>query len=62
MKQVDEMPTEGQFVAVWKERGVYASMAFELKNGELFGYGVEDGYQYPCVMSFEDGTKFFIAD
>ena len=62
MKQVDETPTDGKFVAVWKEGRFIASMAFECKDGELFGYDVEDGYQYPCIISFEDGTKFFIED
>ena len=67
MKQVSEMPTSGQFVAVWQFNGEILTDNFIYLNGELFASGIEK-YLTEMEVSFfikkqpEYQTKYFIAD
>lgn len=40
MKQVKEMPQEGQFVAIWEHEGGLWSCVYQWQHGELFAYNV----------------------
>ena len=65
MKQVDEMPTEGQFVVIWKENGKLMSETRAWFRGDLLVLACVD-----CVFVFVDcddedypeDAKFFIED
>lgn len=66
MKQVDEMPTSGQFVAVWQYDGdIYCdTLKYDLdviysyqENENDYFYKIEDPYFYKSV-----GAKYFIPD
>jgi len=67
MKQVSEMPTSGQFVAVWQingmvvsenfiylSNGLYATGLYEILTSEKISYFVREQENRQC--------KYFIAD
>ena len=62
MKQVDEMPTEGQFVAVWSDGDNICSVALRYIDNNLFEYNVEYEIYVLCGLEFNDTAKFFIAN
>lgn len=67
MKQVSEMPTSGQFVAVWGFNGEIFTDNFIYLNGKLFALGVEKDLTEMEVSFFikkqpEYQTKYFIAE
>ena len=67
MKQVDEMPTEGQFVAIWKENGKLMSETRAWFRGTLLALSpIDDSwtnfYSEEYTDEYPEGTKFFIED
>ena len=67
MKQLDEMPTEGRFVAIWKENGKLMSETRAWFRGTLLALSPIDhswtnfdSEEY--TDEYPEGTKFFIAD
>jgi len=68
MKQVDEMPTSGQFVAVWEYDGVIWSEVY-INQGEyidIYSADDDDFHRVPShqVVSHHDKykAKYFIAE
>ena len=69
MKRADEMPTSGQFVAVWQYNKNPWANVFEWDDGELFIYNenAEELYIVDDLQSLKDHhgeckAKYFIAD
>jgi len=70
MKQVDEMPTSGQFVAVWQYNKLPWSNVFEWDyGGDLYIYNetADEAYIVEDLQSLkyhhdECKAKYFIAD
>ena len=68
MKQVSEMPTSGQFVAVWQNKaGGIWSDTFKINNGEISQYNNEFGdFYFPDVDTVNsiktNNALYFIAD
>ena len=64
MKQVDEMPTSGQFVAVWSYGEKIWSEVYMWKDGDIYAYGNNEGL---CITTLKNSykhfkAKYFIAD
>ncbi len=64
MKQVDEMPTSGQFVAVWEFQD--GKIASETLKWDCCGHLLVlmgDGFHEECDHAFYDdiGSQYFIA-
>lgn len=68
MKQVDEMPTSGQFVAVWEFNNLAYSSTLKWVDGVLFGYSCnnkpDDGFTAIANSDFYSivCAIYFIAD
>ena len=63
MKQVDKMPTEGQFVVIWKENGKLMSETRAWFRGDLMALScVDDSFVYWDDNDYPDDAKFFIED
>ena len=69
MKQVDEMPTEGQFVAVWENAHGVWSGTFKCECGVFYRYDIDkfsacwnDEVISEQGFTDNDTAKFFIAD
>ena len=70
MKQVDEMPTSGQFVAVWQYNKKPWSEVYEWDcDGDLFTYNesADEAYIVEDLRSLKEHhdackAKYFIAD
>ena len=68
MKQVSEMPTSRQFVAVWQNpTGGVWSDTFKISNGEMSQYSNEfDDFFPPDIDTVnsikENNAQYFIAD
>lgn len=62
MKQVDEMPKEGQFVAVWECAGeIWGDTYLTSDNGAKMLARTESGW-IECEPYFGQATKFFISE
>jgi hypothetical protein len=59
MKQVNEMPTEGKFVAVWEnDNGVWSGV-FIFEDGILYEYnGSEDSWDSYHTPYFKEGGNY----
>ncbi len=64
--QLKEMPTDGQFVAVWSNEGVVFSQTFLHDDGELLAYDfttddwiLEHGYGKDFFDSMSEGDVIF---
>lgn len=65
MKQVDEMPTSGQFVAVWEEDSGLFSVTMLIDGGDFyaFDHGCElFDYDLGQAIEIPPFAKYFIAD
>lgn len=58
MKQVNEMPAEGQFVAVWMFGDAVWSGIFENKDGVLFEYMNDADDSWEATGDYFNGDKF----
>lgn len=65
MKQLKEMPEEGQFVAMWIIGGQLWSGTFRYDGGQLFEYNVDDCWE-ECDEYFKGdsflGCTYFVKD
>lgn len=63
MKQVDEMPKQGQFVAVWEYNGKMWSETYKWENEILYIYSSsKDGWRINDIFFSETiKRKFYIA-
>lgn len=69
MKQVSEMPTSGQFVAVWKWNGAVWSSAYKWESSYLNVYSIFDDeweqIEHPLSLKSHfdrHNAQYFIAD
>ena len=63
MKQVDEMPTEGQFVAMWENSyGVFADTRYLIDGVNTVFDPINEEFIDDGRIEFPPNTKFFIAD
>ena len=68
MKQVSEMPTNGQFVAVWMFNNLVYSATLKWIDEKLYGYscnnGIDDGFTAQANRDFYlmFDAQYFIAD
>ena len=67
MKQVSEMPTSGQFVAVWQINGIAVSENFIYLSNGLYAVGLEEALTSEKISYFvreqeNRQCKYFIAD
>ena len=69
MKQVSEMPTSGQFVAVWVWNNQPWSSAYRWESGRLNVYSIFDDtmeeVEHPSTLKshlIRNNAQFFIAD
>ena len=69
MKQVSEMPTSGQFVAVWEWNGAPWSAAYKWESGQLNVYSIFDDtmekVEHPSTLKSHlnrNNALYFIAD
>lgn len=56
MMQVDEMPSSGQFVAVWEHDGELWSDVLKWRDGELFSYSKTGPDGFEC----EEDADFYL--
>lgn len=61
MKQVDEMPTSGQFVAVWEHDGEMWCETLKWKRDKLFAYSREDDEFGDLVLPSHYKTATFFV-
>ena len=69
MKQIDKMPTSGQFVAVWQYNKKPWSEVYEWDDSELYIYNetADEAYIVEDLQSLKEhhsacNAKYFIAE
>ena len=66
MKEVNEIPKEGQFVAMWNFRGNIWSGVFRIEDGEIFEFNDNENefeLSGPYFLGTDlENVKYFVMD
>lgn len=62
MKQISEIPTNGQFVAVWVYNGHPWSGTFKINNELQLEFDVRKDKWFDCGKYYDCGLKKFLSD
>lgn len=63
MKQLKEMPEEGQFVAVWNFGGELWASSFKVEDDVVYEYGAgEDEWFQTAFFEHQTNLTFFVKD